>query len=68
MLTTIRRKGGHRSRRDRSALMGGTIARRLIAEGAKVIVAGRRREKVEPFAGEIGAVPAGAATSPSNRT
>lgn len=38
--------------------MGGTIARRLLAEGARVIVAGRRKEKVEAFAAEIGAVPA----------
>lgn len=38
--------------------MGGTIARRLLAEGARVIVAGRRKDRVDAFAAQIGAVPA----------
>ena len=38
--------------------MGGTVARRLRDEGAEVIVAGRRKDRVEAFAAAIGAVPA----------
>lgn len=36
--------------------MGGMIAARLVAEGAQVVVASRRRSKVEELAAEIGAV------------
>lgn len=36
--------------------MGQVIARRLIAEGAKVLVAGRKQEELERFAGETGAL------------
>lgn len=38
--------------------MGGAIAKRLIEEGAQVIVTGRSLDKVGPFAREIGAVAA----------
>lgn len=36
--------------------MGGMIAARLVAEGAQVVVASRRRSKVDELAAEIGAV------------
>ncbi|MCX7057863.1 MAG: SDR family oxidoreductase [Proteobacteria bacterium] len=37
--------------------MGGTIARRLVADGARVVVAGRRLAAVEDLARQIGATP-----------
>ena len=37
--------------------IGGTIARRLVEEGAQVVVAGRRADRVKQLAAEIGAVP-----------